>query len=576
MLFVSSKTPSTELGQVLASTRKAFLVVALFSLVINVLMLTAPLYMLQVYNRVLGSGSTETLIMLTLMAAVAVAIMSVLETLRTTVTVRIGCWLNDRVSPIFMQSGVRARLKGDPSGVQPFHDISAIQNFIATQGLTAFFDSPWVPLFIAVIWMLHPVLGITALVSALLLLALTFINDWVTKKSMAEASAKQIDATRMAEATIRNADVVQAMGLLPSLIARWSQTNGQSVDAVRRAGEIGGVVMAVTKFVRMFVQIAILGIGAWLVLKNELTAGGMIAASILLGRALAPVEMALGAWKNYTVARLAYQRLADHLSEHQAPPPRTQLPEPVGRLEVRNITYVLPKSTHMVLSQVSMSVEPGEAVAIVGPSGAGKSTLCRLLVGLDNPSFGSVRLDGSELRHWDPRQLGDYVGYLPQDVELFNGTVRENIARMGNIDDDEVVRAAQIANVHQMIQELPEGYDTRLGIGGIQLSGGQRQRVGLARAVFGRPKLIVLDEPNANLDRVGDEALTAALAGTKTRGQAVVLISHRVQAMGIADTLLYLDRGVQRAFGPQAEVLKFIRQGVQAQDAAKAVAARAG
>jgi ATP-binding cassette subfamily C protein/ATP-binding cassette subfamily C exporter for protease/lipase/ATP-binding cassette subfamily C protein EexD len=415
--------------------------------------------------------------------------------------------------------------------------------------------------------MLHPVLGITALVSALLLLALTFINDWVTKKSMAEASAKQIDATRMAEATIRNADVVQAMGLLPSLIARWSQTNGQSVDAVRRAGEIGGVVMAVTKFVRMFVQIAILGIGAWLVLKNELTAGGMIAASILLGRALAPVEMALGAWKNYTVARLAYQRLADHLSEHQAPPPRTQLPEPVGRLEVRNITYVLPKSTHMVLSQVSMSVEPGEAVAIVGPSGAGKSTLCRLLVGLDNPSFGSVRLDGSELRHWDPRQLGDYVGYLPQDVELFNGTVRENIARMGNIDDDEVVRAAQIANVHQMIQELPEGYDTRLGIGGIQLSGGQRQRVGLARAVFGRPKLIVLDEPNANLDQAGEEALSGALETLKLLGCALIIVGHRPSTLACADKVLVVAGGTSQMFGPRDEVLRALQASVANQPA---------
>ena len=549
-------THTNELESVVRSTRSAFLFVAVFSLFINLLMLTAPVYMLQVYNRVLTSGSHETLLFLTIMAGVAVFVMCVLDTLRTSVTVRIGCWLNERLSPVFMAAGVRAQLKGDPNGIQSFHDINQIQGFVANQGLVAFFDAPWVPIFIVVVWILHPWLGAIALVSAILLLILSILNDQATRKQTSIASQKQIDANRIADTTIRNADVVRAMGFLPALISRWQNTNSVSVEAVRSAGEAGGIVMALTKFVRFFVQIAILGMGAWLVLKNELTPGGMIAASIMLGRALAPVEMAIGAWKNFVASRIAYQRLRSQLETHPPEPERIWLPEPQGRLDVENMSYIVPGTSHLLLSQIAFSLPPGEVAAVVGPSGVGKSTLCRVLTGLAAPSTGSVRLDGADIRNWNPDQLGQYVGYLPQVVELFDGTVRENIARMRKADDGDVVDAAIAANAHDVIQQLPEGYDTRLGLNGVQLSGGQRQRVGLARAMFGNPKIVILDEPNANLDQAGEAALGQAIENMKARGCAVIIVGHRPSTLAHADSLLVIQSSSSSIFGARDDVLR--------------------
>lgn len=551
----------TELEQVFKNTRTAFYTIGIFSLFINLLMLTAPIYMLQVYNRVLSSGSRETLVFLTIMAAGAILVMCILDTVRSSITVRIGCWLNERLSPVFMAAGVRARLKGDASGAQSFHDINAIQGFISNQGLTAFFDAPWVPIFIAIIWLLHPWLGMLALASAILLLILTFANDYATRKHVATASQTQIVATRLADTTIRNSDVVRAMGFLPALIGRWQQANAGSVDAMRRAGEAGGLVMALTKFVRFFVQVGILGLGAFLVLRHELTAGGMIAASIMLGRALAPVELAIGAWRQLMMARLAYQRLNTQLQSYPPEPPRTRLPEPAGRLKVDNLTYVVPGTTQVLLGHISFHVEPGETIAVIGPSGAGKSTLCRMLTGLMEPAAGSVRFDGSDIRHWDAQQLGRYIGYLPQDIELFDGTVSENIARMGHADDEDIVEAAMAARAHDVIQRLPEGYDTRLGVGGLQLSGGQRQRIGLARAIFGRPKLLILDEPNANLDQPGEIALTEAIETLKAQGCALVVVGHRPSTLAAADKVIVIQNGVISHWGPRDEILQRLSEG---------------
>lgn len=545
-----------ELREALQQTKSAFRIILLFSLVINLLMLVAPIYMLQVYQRVLGSGHVETLLFLTLMAAGAILVMSVLDTLRTSLTIRIGCWLNNRLGPVYLDTGVRGRLAGDPTGAQSLRDISQIQSFISTQGLTAFFDSPWVPIFILIIWMLHPLLGVVALVSALLLLGLSIANDLVTRKPTVEANKFQMQAMHLAEATVRNAEVVRAMGLLPAMVERWRGVNSVSVEALRAAGEAGGIIMALTKFVRFFVQIAILGTGAWLVIQQQLTPGGMIAASIMLGRALAPVEMAIGAWKNFMAAKIAYGRLVDQIENHPADAPRTILPEPEGRLEINGLSYAIPGTGQLLLSNINFNVEPGEAIAVIGPSGAGKSTLCRLLVGLAPPAVGEVRLDGSDVRHWDPCQLGQYIGYLPQDVELFGGTVRENIARMGEATDEQVIRAAQLAQAHQMIQRLPAGYDTETGDSGVRLSGGQRQRIGLARAVFGTPKLLVLDEPNANLDQVGESALAEAISNLKAQGCALIIVGHRPSTLAEADKVLVIKDGVQAMFGPRDEILQ--------------------
>ena len=546
----------SELDEALAHSRSAFTVVVVFSLVINVLMLTGSIYMLQVMDRVLSTGHTETLTFLTIMAGFTILVMCLLDTLRTAVTIRIGGWLNDRLGPVFLETGVRARLKGAADGVQPLRDVSQLQAFIANQGLIAFFDSPWVPFFVVVIWVLHPLLGSFALCSALMLLGLTIANQQVTQKPTEAASRAQIDATRLAEVTIRNAEVVQAMGLLPAMIERWRMVNEAATAALRMAGQAGGVVISLTKFVRFFVQIAILGIGAWLVIKHEITAGGMIAASILLARALAPVELAIGAWKNFMIARLAYKRLKAHIESYPPVPPRMRLPAPVGRLTVHDLSCSAPGSGHMILTNVSFELEPGEALAVIGPSGVGKSTLCRLLVGLAEPAAGEVRLDGSDIRHWHPEQLGQHIGYLPQDVELFAGTVRENIARMGPADDNQVTEAATAAHAHDVIQRLPQGYDTQIGIDGLGLSGGQRQRVGLARAMFGDPCLVVLDEPNANLDQAGEAALGEAICEFKARGCARVIVGHRHSTLEQADKILLLEEGMVAMFGPRDEVLE--------------------
>jgi PrtD family type I secretion system ABC transporter len=545
-----------------------------FSFVINILMLASPIYMLQVYDRVLTTGHVETLFMLTLMTTIALAVMCALDTVRTVVTIRIGCWLNDRLGPVFLACGVRGRLKGDAYGAQSFQDLTQIQNFIATQGLTAFLDFPWVPLFVVLIWMLHPLLGVVAVSSAAVLFILSIANELATRKASEAANKAQIEAIRLADAAIRNAEVVHAMGMVPTMTGRWAHLNRAVIDGLRRGGEIGGAVLATTKFVRFFVQVAILGVGAWLVLQSELTAGGMIAASILLGRALAPVEMAIGAWRSFMGARFAYSRLKTAISEYPPPPERTRLPTPVGRLAADQVTFVAPNTDTIILSKVSFSVEPGEVLAIIGPSGAGKSTLCRLLVGLATPNVGEIRLDGSQVHHWDPVQLGSHLGYLPQDVELFTGTVRDNIARMKeNAGDEKILEAAGLAHAHEMIQRLPQGYGTEIGDQGIRLSGGQRQRVGLARAVFGMPRLIILDEPNANLDQAGESALCEAIFSLKKRGTALVIVGHRPSTLAQADKILVLKEGFVAMYGPRDDVLDALRTATPQQDRSREVPA---
>ncbi len=550
----------TVLNAALWNCRSAFGTCAVFSLMINVLMLALPIYMLQVYDRVLTSGHVETLIMITLIVAIAIAVMCALDALRTAITIRIGCWLNERLGPVYLECGVRGRLQGDPVGVQPLRDITQIQNFIATQGLTAFFDSPWVPLFIGLIWVLHPVLGVIALSAAVMLLALSIAYEFATRKATKAANNAQMDGLRLADAAIRNAEVIRAMGMLPAITKRWATLNETANNGLRWTGDAGGVVMAATKFARYFVQMGILGAGAWLVIRSELSAGSMIAASILLGRALAPVEVAISAWRNFMGARFAYDRLKKTIEDYPEEPSRTLLPDPTGCLAVEQVSYVAAKTSQLILNQVSFAIKPGEAVAIIGPSGAGKSTLCRLIVGLDTPNVGEIRIDGSKIHHWEPAQIGRDIGFLPQDVEVFAGTVRENIARMQDAGDDEVLQAAMLAHAHQMIQHLPQGYDTWIGDGGIRLSGGQRQRIGLARAVFGGPRLVVLDEPNSNLDQAGEAALADALRDLKASGTALVIVGHRPSTLTQADKVLLLKDGSAAMFGARDQVLQALSE----------------
>jgi PrtD family type I secretion system ABC transporter len=548
---------TTELSQAVADCRKALVITGLFSLAINLLILTPSLYMMQVYDRVITTGHLETLIFLTAISALALMVLTTLDSLRSSVMIRVGCWLNDRLGPVFLASSIRAQLQGDTAGAQPLRDLAQIQNFIASQGLTVFFDAPWVIVFVGLVWLLHPLLGVIALVTAILLLLLSILNEFVTRQANIKASHSQILAMQQAEAAIRNAEVVHAMGMHPAVIGRWQARNGDAMEATNKAAERGGVIVGFTKFIRFFAQVAILGAGAYLVIHSNLSAGAMIAASILMGRALAPVEVAMTAWRNFSATRIAYARLKARLNDHVVDGDRTKLPPPRGHLVLHNVSFGTRE--RVILRNVSFEVKPGESVAVIGPSAAGKSTLCRLMVGILSPSAGQIRLDGSEIQHWDPVQLGRYIGYVPQDVELFAGTVRENIARMGPVSDSMVIEAAKLAHAHEMIQHLPEGYDTPIGEGGLRLSGGQRQRIGLARAVYGNPRLIVLDEPNSNLDQAGESALSTAIHDLKRRDVALIIVGHRPSTLAQADSVVLMRDGRVELFGPRDATLQKLR-----------------
>jgi ATP-binding cassette, subfamily C, type I secretion system permease/ATPase len=547
----------TELSQALSDCRRAALIIGTFSVVINTLMLAPSLYMMQVYDRVITTGHMETLIFLTGIAALALIVLAALDTLRSSVMVRIGCWLNDRLGPVFLASSIRSQLRGDGCGAQPLRDLAQIQNFVASQGLTVFFDAPWIAVFVTLIWILHPLLGAISLVIAVFLLALSVINEMTTRRANVDASLAQISAMQEAETAVRNAEVVHAMGMHPAIMGRWQARNSDAMAATSRAAERGGILLGITKFSRFFAQILILGAGAHLVIHGELSAGSMIAASILLGRALAPVEVAMAAWRNFSAARISYARLAARLSDFATEVNRIQLPVPKGHLVVDDVSFG--SRERVILRHVSFEVMPGESVAVIGPSAAGKSTLCRLLVGVIAPTAGQIRLDGSEVVHWDSVQLGRYVGYVPQDVELFAGSVRENIARMGPVDEEAVVEAASLAHAHEMIQRLPDGYETQIGESGLRLSGGQRQRIGLARAVYGDPRLVVLDEPNANLDQAGESALSTAIQDLKKRGVALIIVGHRPSTLAQADKIVLLRDGRVELFGPRDVTLQKLR-----------------
>ena len=547
----------TELSQALADCRQAAFVAGSFSMAINLLILTPSLYMIQVYDRVLTTGHTDTLLFLTLMAALALLVLAGLDSLRSSIMVRVGCWLNDRLGPVFLASSIRCRLLGDTAGAQPLRDLAQVQNFVSSQGLTVFFDGPWAIAFVTLIWILDPLLGVIAAGSAGLLLLLGITNEMITRKANVTASLAQISAMQQAESAIRNAEVVHAMGMHPAVIGRWQASNSDAMEATSRAAERGGILVGVTKFVRFFAQIGILGAGAYLSIRGTLTAGTMIAASILLGRALAPVEIAMATWRNFSATRIAYARLKARLNDHVADPERIKLPPPKGHLVVQNVWFKMRET--IVLRGVSFEVKPGQSVAVIGPSAAGKSTLCRLIVGIAPPTGGEIRLDGSVITHWDPVQLGRHIGYVPQDVELFSGSVAENIARMGAVDDEAVVEAAKLAHAHEMIQRLPDGYDTQIGDGGLRLSGGQRQRIGLARAVYGDPRLIVLDEPNANLDQAGESALSTAVHDLKRRGVALIIVGHRPSTLAQADSIVLMREGRVDLFGPRDSMLQKLR-----------------
>lgn len=557
----SSVSPGNEILAALGACRRGFVSVGVFSAVINLLMLAPALYMLQVYDRVLASGNHMTLAMLTLMVLGLYAFMGLLEWVRSLVVIRLGAQIDQRLGARVYDATFEASLRlGRGTSAQPLNDLTSLRQFATGSALFALFDAPWFPLYLAVLFLFHPWLGWLALGGAALLLSLTWLNQWQTRAPLAEAGQLAIQATQAAGAHLRNAEVIEAMGLLACLRQRWQHEHGRFLQLQSRASEQGAAFGAASKIVRLALQSLVLGLGALLAVDGQITPGMMIAGSILSGRVLGPLDQLIGAWKQWSGAQQAYQRLSDLL---QAQPPRTNgmaLPAPRGALRVEQLSACAPGSRTPVLAGVSFALEPGQRLVVLGPSGCGKSSLARLLVAAQTPLAGKVRLDGADLQQWDKQALGPHLGYLPQDVQLFAGSIAENIARFAEVEADKVVTAAQMAGVHELILRLPQGYDTRLGEGGAGLSGGQKQRIGLARAVYGLPALIVLDEPDANLDEAGEQALLAALERLREQGCTLVLVSHRPALLKSADQLLVLRGGQMQAFGPAARVLQELQQ----------------
>jgi PrtD family type I secretion system ABC transporter len=546
------------LVETMAACRHALWHVGLFSLVINLLMLVPSLYMLQLFDRVLQTRSYDTLLYLTLIAVAALAVLGLLDLIRARMMVRISTWIDRRLAGGTFERAILAGLRGSSYQSRALQDLLELRSAMGSATLVSVFDAPWVPLYILVIWFLHPLMAAVAAIGAVVLFGLALLNERLTRPALVSAGESASRNLRLAQATTRNAEAVEAMGMARPVVARWLQDNDATLRLQERAADRGGVILAVTKFWRLTLQLLIMAVGAWLVLRHELTGGAMMAGSILMGRALAPVEAAIGNWKVLVNARAAWRRLKEFLDQPEPHPARMSLPPPQGRLAASNVWYAYPQTDRPILRGVSFELQPGEVLAIVGPSAAGKSTLARVLIGLYEPTRGTVRLDGARLQTWDHAELGRWLGYLPQDVELFGGTVRDNIARLGAAPAEAVIAAAKLADVHDMILNLPQGYDTDIGEAGRLLSAGQRQRLGLARALFGGPRLLVLDEPNSNLDQDGEAALNRAIAEAKAQGTTIVLIAHRPSLLAHVDRILVLRHGAVEALGKRDEIMKQI------------------
>ena len=571
---------ANSLHNALKACRESFLCVGFFSFFINALMLVPTFYMLQVYGRVITSGSLTTLSMLTLIMTGLVITLGCLEWTRSRIMVRVSNRLDMLLSRQVYKASFKRALEsgGMDASAQPLNDLTGLRQFLSGNGLFAFFDAPWLPIYIAVMFMFHPWFGWVATGSALLLLLLAFINERLTGPTLAQANKEHIGASLYTTKNLRNAEVIESMGMLETLMDRWWNRQKNVLLLQSRASDKGAMISTLSRSFRILVQSLILGLGAYLAVDHQVGAGLVFAGSVLLGRALAPIDLMIGSWKGFIAARSQYARLNAILAKQQAQPERMALPAPKGDVQAENLTVAAPGSTIPIIKNISFSVPAGCVVGIIGPSAAGKSTLARALLGIWAPLQGVVRLDGADISAWYKHDLGPYIGYLPQDIELFEGSVSDNIARFTRVDSEQVILAATTAGVHEMILLLPDGYDTVIGGDGVVLSGGQRQRIGLARALYGSPRLIILDEPNSNLDEVGDRALIAALHKIRLSGATLFVITHRTNIVSQLDRLMVMSNGGISLFGPRELVLTELnaqqapKQTMQADTAMAAVA----
>jgi ATP-binding cassette, subfamily C, type I secretion system permease/ATPase len=550
-----------DLAAALRECRRVSGNVALYSGIVNLLMLAGPLYMLQIYDRVLSSRSVPTLVALSIFLVGAYAFQGVLDMIRSRVVVRAAALLDQRLANTAHGAVIRLAIasRHPGEGSQPVRDLDQIRAFLMSAGPIAILDMPWVPVFLSICFLIHPWLGLAATAGAIALVTMTLLTERASRAPARAAAQDAGSRSIMMEAQRRSSETIMAMGMAGALAQRWTALNNRYIAAVGRLSDVAGSFGSVSKVLRLSLQSIILGLGAYLVIRQEMTAGAMIAASIMMGRALAPIETAIANWRGFVAARQSIARLSEALTRAAPKRTATALPKPARSLDVEQVTVVPPGGTAPIVADVRFRLRSGDALGIIGPSGAGKTSLVRTLVGIWRPAKGNVRLDGAALDQWDPALLGQYVGFISQTVELFDGTISENIARMSIAPNaDAVLRAARAAGAHEMILRLPSGYDTPIGEGGEALSGGQRQRIALARALYGDPFLIVLDEPNSNLDGEGEAALLQAIAGVKARGAIVILIAHRPTVLSVCDHMLVLANGAQLEFGPRDQILRKI------------------
>ena len=549
---------TSELSAAVAGCRHAFIGIAVFTAAINLLQLTGPIFMLEVYDRVIPGRSVPTLVSIGALALLMYGFQGVLDIVRGRVLVRIGAAVDATLSRRIFGLTARLPLKAiTPASFQPVHDLDRIRSFMSTIGPAAFFDLPWMPLYLGICFAFHPYIGIAATVGGVILIGITVLTEFRSRAPARQAAGVADGRMALAEASRRNAEVVQAMGMGGRLAERWHVENKRHLEAQQRVADIAGGMSALSKILRMILQSAVLAIGAWLVINQQATAGIIIASSILTSRALAPIEVVLSQWRSFIAARQSWRRLSGVLEAVPVEPQRMALPRPHQALAIEAVSVTPPGANRIVVQGAAFQLKAGQGLGVIGPSASGKSSLVRAMVGVWPAIQGKIRIDGAALDQWTPESLGPHIGYLPQDMELFAGTVAENIARFQpDASSDSVIAAARAASVHDLILSLPNGYETQVGDSGNSLSAGQRQRLGLARALYGDPFLVVLDEPNSNLDREGDEALTKAILGVRARNGIVVVVAHRPAALAGVDMVLVMMAGRQTAFGPKETVFQ--------------------
>lgn len=553
--------PPDHIKQALVELWPHFAAATLFSSGINLLYLSSPLYLMQVYNRVLLNENVTTLVLLTVILTIALLTMAALDAVRAQILIRCGIRLDAALAGrVFEALVIRSARGGGARGSLHLRNFDTFRGFMTGPGIYFAFDLPWIPIYLLLLFFIHPVLGTLATIGAIILLGLAWTNEVLTRAPLKDAERAGNDAYVFTDNVLRHADVVRAMGMQGAVERNWQTQRGQMLAQQAFASDKNAVMSAIIRFSRLLLQALMLGGGAWLAIDHVISPATIFAASIVMGRALVPVEQAVGTWKQFVAAREGYRQVNEVLNSVDVSAPRTIVPRSRNALEVTDLLHTIPSRKEPVLKGLSFSVAGGQAIGVVGPSGSGKSTLARLLVGASLPAEGHLRFGGLDYGHWDPVEFGRQIGYLPQDVGLFAGSVRDNIARFGDASTDDIIDAAKRAGIHDMILELPKQYDTLLGPGGVGLSGGQRQRLGLARALLGRPPLLVLDEPNANLDAPGEVALRDALADCKAQGAAIVVITHRTTILDIVDLVMVLRGGAVEMIGPPAEVYGNLRQ----------------